>query len=229
MESGPTNRDYALTMDCHTFSKQGDRLYGIPTKEEILAFAEENKIITKINPEDQKTLAEELNKITFGADEVVYSYSTVVGDLVEGKEGPCFGIFDDTDSCFDTLSYNAKDDCWIGDKYGFKVKNPVPSLKEKYQDLAIEMIRSDYEKQVHQELKEIAQKMGKSVLEENLPTVDIAPYVHKVEDFDMNSDTRFLLQNEKDGKMEIFHSKSANELFEQLADNGLVDSLESKK
>lgn len=227
-ESGPTDRDYALTMDCHIFSQQGDRLEGIPTKEEILVFAEENKIITRINPEEQKTLAEELNKITFGADDVVYSYSTVVGDLVEGKEGPYFGIFDDTDRCFDILFYNAKEDSWNGHKYGFKIENPVPSLKEKYQDLALEMARSEHEKQVHQELKEIAQRMGKSVLEENLPTVDIAPYVHKVEDFDMNSDTRFLLQNEKDGKVEIFHSKSANELFEQMDDIGLVDKLATR-
>lgn len=228
-QSGPTFDDYALTMDYQVVTYHGNRLETIPTRSDILAFAEENKIITRINPEEQKILEEELNKVTFGSDEVPFSYSTLVGDLAEVKEGPFFRLFDDTDNCFDTLSYNAKEDSWNGDKYGFKVDNPVPSLKEKYQDLAIEMIRSDYEKQVHQELKEIAQKMGKSVLEENLPTVDIAPYVHKVEDFDMNSDTRFILKNEKDGKMEIFHSKSANELFEQLADNGLVDSLESKK
>lgn len=224
-QSGPTFDDYALTMDYQVVSYHGDRLDSIPTKDNILAFAEENKIITRINPEEQKILEEELNKVTFGSDEVPFSYSTLVGDLAEVKEGPFFRLFDDTDNCFDTLSYNAKEDSWNGDKYGFKVDNPVSSLKEKYQDLALEITRSEHEKHVHKELKEIAQKMGKSVPEKNFPTVDIAPYVHKVEDLDMDSNVRFLVQNEVDGKTEIFHHKSVNELFEQMDDIGLVDKL----
>lgn len=131
-QSGPTFDDYSLTIDYQTFSKYGDRLNGIPTKDEIVSFAEKNEIVTKISPEEQKTLEEEFNKITFGSDEAVYSYSTFVGDLFEDAEGPCFLVYDDSDYPFASLRYDSEADQWFNKKHEFEVNNPVSSLKEKY-------------------------------------------------------------------------------------------------
>lgn len=229
MPSDPNWHEITLFSEGNSYVYEENSFTDIPTKDEIINFAKKNKILTKISPEEQRNLENKFDKMDFEVDDVIHSYKTYVSDLKENENGPTYFVFNDDGMPFESLQYNAKEDCWIGDKYGFKIDNPVPSIKDKYQNLALEITRSDYEKQVHHELKEIAQKMGKAVLEKKLPTVEIAPYVHKVEDLDIKSDTRFLVQNEIDGKMEILHSKSVNELFEQMDEIGLVDRFDSKK
>lgn len=133
-QSGPTYDDYALTIAFQTVAKRGDRVNGIPTKEQIRSFAEENEIVTRFNPVEQKLLEKELNKITFNTDEAPYSYNTLVGDLGEDQDGPYFRIFDDTDAVFEVLVYDTETDKWVGSEYDFEVENPISSIKEKYNE-----------------------------------------------------------------------------------------------
>ncbi|WP_137665451.1 hypothetical protein [Enterococcus hulanensis] len=151
MPPGPMGSGITLFVEADAYVAEDDSFTKIPTKDQIVGFVEENHLLTRISPEEQKALLEELNKITYESDENVHSYSTFVGDLEEHEGVPYFRVFDDTDKVFDYLTYDAETDNWVGDKNDFKIKNPVPSIKEKYQDSPLEKAQSVHEKQLHEE------------------------------------------------------------------------------
>ncbi|OTN83672.1 hypothetical protein A5819_003099 [Enterococcus sp. 7E2_DIV0204] len=69
----------------------------IPSVLEIINFADDHGLITKIDSTEKRKLYRELNKIDFGVDEEPYSYANVVYSLFEHNNEPFVYVYDDRD------------------------------------------------------------------------------------------------------------------------------------
>lgn len=123
---------HALTIQGQNYLEQGHILDEIPTIEQIMAFAETNNILTRIDPEEKKALLKALGEESFSVDSAPYSYNTVVTDLREKNNKPFLYIYDDAGSCLDIIEYNVRKDEWVGQNQEFSIDNPVKSIHGKY-------------------------------------------------------------------------------------------------
>ncbi|EAC2410868.1 hypothetical protein AF435_04460 [Listeria monocytogenes] len=104
----------------------------IPSVLEIINFAEDHGLITKIDSTEKRKLYRELNKIDFGVDEEPYSYANVVYSLFERNNEPFVYVYDDRDMPYEILTYDSFEDKWKGEGYPFVVDNPCDSILLKY-------------------------------------------------------------------------------------------------
>lgn len=118
-----------------------------PSVEEIVSYAQEEKLWTKTPPDIQKEVLKELDKVDFAVEDVPFSYANYCSEFSEVENVPTVHVFNDANLPYETLSYDPEMNTWHGEKYEFNIPNPVNGLQKIYNEnkLSIEEIISKIE------------------------------------------------------------------------------------